>query len=91
MKNSRLALLGVAATLALGACTTYEDDDDVYVAPAPPVGPGAVVGTVAADINGDGVIDGYYDANGRYIEWRAPPCPTYTPPPATPTRAGERG
>ena len=90
MKNSRLALLGVAATMALGACTTYEDED-VYVAPAPPVGAGAIAGTVAADIDGDGVVDGYYTANGTYVAFRAPPCPPAPPPPPAPTRAGERG
>ena len=89
MRNPRTALLGVAATLALTACAT--SDDDMYVAPAPPVGPGAVVGTVAADIDGDGVVDGYYNANGTYVAWRAPACPPPPPPPPMPTRSGERG
>ncbi|RJY09325.1 hypothetical protein [Aurantiacibacter aquimixticola] len=89
MKTVHIALLGLA-TIGLGACASYSDDDDVYVAPAP-VGPGAVVGTVAADVDGDGMIDGYYDANGNYTAWVAPPCPPAPAPVYVPEPTGERG
>jgi hypothetical protein len=75
-----IAGLGMAA---LSACTKQEE---VAVAPPPP--PGAVAGSVAADRDGDGVIDGYYSADGIYHANYVPPPP---PPPPAPTRLGERG
>ena len=87
MKIKSLSIVAIAAA-TLGACTTT--DDDVYVAPAPPVGAGAIVGTVAADRDGDGVVDGYYDANGNYFAYQAPPCPVPPAPPQVNTY-GERG
>lgn len=90
--KSRYLALAVLGTTALAACAT----EDEPIAPPPPTGVGAMMGTVAADRNGDGVADGYYTADGVYHAFQAPPCPppppapapTYTPPP---TPAGERG
>ena len=81
-----LALLGVTA-LSLSACASTRDEP---IAPAPPVGPGAIAGTVAADRNGDGIVDGYYSSDGMYHEIMGPPCPP-PPPPPPPSRRGERG
>jgi hypothetical protein len=72
----------VAAALALGACSQQEE-----VAAAPPPPPGAVPGSVAADRDGDGIIDGYYTSDGIYH----PNLPAAPPPPPAPTRLGERG
>lgn len=87
MKIQRLVIISAGA-LAIAACTTAEPEP---VAPAPPIGPGALVGTVAADRDGDGVVDGYYDANGNYYAYQAPPCPEPPPPPPPPMPMGERG
>jgi hypothetical protein len=84
-----LSLL-LAAPIGLAACSNM--DEDVAVAPVAPVGPGAIVGTVAADRNGDGIADGYYTSDGAYVAFQAPPCPQpqmMQPPPAPAT--GERG
>ena len=89
MKISRLAVVSAGA-LALAACTTPEPEPIPEV-PAPPIGPGALTGTVAADRDGDGVVDGYYDANGNYYAFQAPPCPEPPPPPPPPEPIGERG
>lgn len=85
MRN-RSVTLAVVGLLALGACTKKE----VIAAapPPPPAPPGSVVGSTAADRDGDGVVDGYYTADGVYHAYAAPIPPA--PPPA-PTRAGERG
>jgi hypothetical protein len=67
--------------LALSACSKKE------VASAPPPLPtGAVQGSMAADRDGDGVIDGYYTADGIYH-------PNYVAPAAQPAyyRASKRG
>lgn len=85
MKTRYIAAL-VGGTLALGACATTRDEP---IAPAAPIGPGAIVGTVAADRNGDGIIDGYYTNDGIYHVIDGPPCPP--PPPPRPSRRGERG
>jgi hypothetical protein len=84
MKARHLAIIG-AGTLALAACATTKDEP---IAPAAPIGPGAIAGTVAADRDGDGIVDGYY-SNGIYSAFQAPPCPP--PPPPPPSRRGERG
>lgn len=84
MKRS-LVLALVAATTALSACAK----DRAELAPAPPP-PGALIGTIAADRDGDGIVDGYYTADGQYVAFQAPPCPT-PPPPPPPTPRGERG
>lgn len=82
-----IALL-LAGGVSLSACANTRD---VAVAPAPPVGPGAIVGTVAADRNGDGIADGYYTADGTYVAFQAPPCPPPPPPPPPARSSGERG
>lgn len=87
MKRVMLAAV-LAGTVALGACANY--DDEVIETP-PPVGVGAIAGTVAADRDGDGVIDGYYTSDGMYHAFQAPPCPPPPPPPPCPNPAGERG
>lgn len=79
-RSIMLAGLGV---IALSACTKEE-----HVAAAPPPPPGAVPGSVAADRDGDGIIDGYYSSDGIYHPNAAPALP---PPPPAPTRHGERG
>jgi hypothetical protein len=86
MKIRQLALIA-AGVMTLGACANKEYE---AVAPAPPVGPGALVGTVAADRDGDGIVDGYYTADGMYHAVQGPPCPP-PPPPPPPSRRGERG
>lgn len=76
-----LATLGAAA---LGACTEQEE---VAVAPPPPP-PGSVIGSTAADRDGDGIVDGYYTADGIYHPNYVPPPP---PAPVEVSRRGERG
>lgn len=86
MRVLSLGLL-LASSVALTACANTHE---VPVAPAPPVGPGAILGTVAADRNGDGIADGYYTRDGTYVPFQAPPCPP-PPPPPPPRSSGERG
>ncbi|MGE4322554.1 MAG: hypothetical protein AB7E60_05935 [Sphingobium sp.] len=83
--NIRQLALVAGGVFALGACASNQQP----VAPAPPVGPGAISGTVAADRDGDGYVDGYYTADGLYHPVQGPPCPP--PPPPAPARSGERG
>lgn len=83
--NIRQLALVAGGIVALSACASNQEP----VAPAPPVGPGAITGTVAADRDGDGYIDGYYTADGMYHPVQGPPCPP--PPPPPPSRSGERG
>ncbi|RJF85888.1 hypothetical protein D3876_18715 [Sphingomonas cavernae] len=87
MKSKYLAVL-LVGTMALGACTTPEEAPP---APPPPVGVGAIAGTVAADRDGDGVVDGYYTSDGVYHAVQGPPCPPPPPPPPPPSPSGERG
>ena len=84
--NIRALTIVLGGSLALAACAKTEVEP---IAPAPPVGPGALVGTVAADRDGDGIVDGYYSADGMYHAFVAPPCPP--PPPPMPSPRGERG
>jgi hypothetical protein len=80
-------ILTSAVGLSLTACAKKE-----VVAAAPPPPPGAVAGSMAADRDGDGIIDGYYSSDGiyhaNYTPPPPPPEPTYTP---AVTRRGERG
>ncbi|MGL5837238.1 MAG: hypothetical protein ACRCY3_01910, partial [Sphingorhabdus sp.] len=80
-KSMILAALG---GLALSACAQQEEE----VAAAPPPPPGSVAGSVAADRDGDGIIDGYYTSDGIYHANYVPPPPA---PPSAPTMRGERG
>ncbi len=82
MRYQTFVLAGLGA-LALTACAQKEE---VVAAPPPP--PGAVAGSIAADRDGDGIIDGYYTADGIYHPNYVPPPP---PPPPAPSRTGERG
>ena len=84
MRFLPLALVGASA-LVLAACTKTEEP---ATPPPPPPPPGAVAGSVAADRNGDGIVDGYYTADGMYHPNYVPPPP---PPPPAPTPTGERG
>ena len=81
MKMRSLVLAGIGG-LMLAACAETEPP-----APPPPP-PGAVPGSVAADRDGDGIIDGYYTSDGIYHPNYVPPPP---PPPPPPSRVGERG
>ena len=85
MRLRHLMLAGLGA-VALAACAKKEVAD--LPPPPPPPPPGAVAGSTAADRDGDGIIDGYYTADGIYHP-NLPPAPP--PPPPAPTRRGERG
>jgi hypothetical protein len=85
MRVKSIVMIGVG-TLVLAACAHKEEE----VAAMPPPPPGAVAGSVAADQNGDGIVDGYYTADGVYHAYAAPMPPPPPPPPA-PTGVGERG
>src|SRR3546814_7839112 len=63
----RSFLLAAAGGLMLAACSQPEELPPAAAAPPPPP-PGAVAGSVAADRDGDGIIDGYYTADGRSEE-----------------------
>src|SRR3546814_13656664 len=84
--HSRSLVLATLGGLALCACTKTEEP---AVAAAPPPPPGAVAGSTAADRDGDGIVDGYYTADGIYHPNVAPTPP---PPPPAPTyqRSEER-
>lgn len=79
--KTKLLVIAALGAMSLAGCAKKEE---VAVAPPPP---GAVNGTVAADRDGDGVVDGYYDSSGMYHANYAPP----PPPPPPPTRTGEKG
>lgn len=84
--RTRYILLAGFGALALSACA--KPAEEVAMAPPPPPPPGAVPGSTAADRNGDGIVDGYYTADGIYHP-NAPLAPPPAPP--APTRLGERG
>jgi hypothetical protein len=80
-------VLIAAGVLSLSACAKDEPPPPLAAAPPPP--PGALAGTTAADQDGDGVVDGFYTADGAYHPLSAPPPPLEAAPP--PPRRGERG
>ena len=90
---TRTLLISLTAVLALSGCAKKE----VAVAAPPPVAapvqppapPGAVLGSTAADRDGDGLVDGYYTSDGIYRQAVAP-APAYAPPQVA-MRSGERG
>ena len=87
----RTLILASAAALALAGCA-QKQAPIAEAPPAPPPAPvlpaGAVAGTVAADRDGDGLIDGYYTPDGVYHPAVAPQPMA---PPPTFARSGERG
>ena len=84
MRVKTIILVGVGA-VSLAACAHREEE----VAAMPPPPPGAVAGSIAADRDGDGIVDGYYTADGVYHA-NAVPMPA-APPPPPPSSMGERG
>lgn len=89
MRNQTIILVS-ALGLSLAACA---QQPKVAEAAPPPLPQGAVQGSMAADRDGDGIIDGYYSADCIYhANYVAPPppppAPTYSPAVA---RRGERG
>jgi len=80
----RTVLLASLGATSLAACAQKE----VAPPPPPPLPAGSVVGSTAADRDGDGIVDGYYTSDGIYHPY-APPAPP--PPPPGPMRSGERG
>jgi hypothetical protein len=84
MRFQSMMLAGLGA-LALAGCAQKEV---IAEAPPPPPPPGAVSGSVAADRDGDGLVDGYYTSDGIYHPNAVLMPP---PPPPAPTRKGERG
>jgi hypothetical protein len=79
----KIISLAIVVGMALSGCAKKE----VAVA-APPPPPGSVAGSTAADRDGDGVVDGYYSADGIYHPNYVPPAPVYAP---VAMRKGERG
>lgn len=80
----RTVLIAGCGVAMLAGCAKKED---VAALPPPPI-PGAVIGSTAADRDGDGIVDGYYTSDGIY---HANAIPAPPPPPPAPTRKGERG
>ncbi|MGN6268270.1 MAG: hypothetical protein ACTHM0_00065 [Sphingomonas sp.] len=85
MRVKTIILVGVGA-VSLAACAHKEEE---MAAMPPPPPPGAVAGSIAADRDGDGIVDGYYTADGVYHA-NAMPMPE-APPPPPPSSMGERG
>lgn len=83
--RSHLVMFAGFAALTLTACSRQEE---LAAAPPPPPPPGSIAGSIAADRDGDGIVDGYYTSDGIYHPNYVPPPP---PPPPAPTSAGERG
>lgn len=84
MRYRSIVLTGLGV-LTLAACA--QKQEEIAAAPPPPP-PGSVAGSTAADRDGDGIIDGYYSADGIYHPNQAPPPP---PPPPAASPIGERG
>ncbi len=85
MRSHAIIAAGFAALLLAGCA---KQEEVLPPPPPPPPPPGAVSGSVAADRDGDGIVDGYYTSDGMYHPNYVPPPP---PPPPAPTRQGERG
>lgn len=87
----RILIVAMTASVLLAGCAKKEVAEAppppaaVVVAPPPPP-PGALPGSIAADRDGDGMIDGYYTSDGIYHPNYAPPAPARSL-----ARAGERG
>lgn len=75
------------AATAYPAASAYPASTAYPAASYPPQMPGAVTGSVAADRDGDGIVDGYYTSDGIYHPNTAPSLP----PPRFASRRGERG
>src|SRR3546814_15514816 len=82
MRLRTIMLAGMGA-IVLTACAKQEE-----VAAVPPPPPGAVAGSIAADRDGDGIVDGSYTTDGMYHA-KAVSLPPPPPPPA-PSGGGER-
>jgi hypothetical protein len=77
-----------AASAAYPAASAYPAATAYPAASYPPQMPGAVAGSVAADRDGDGLVDGYYTSDGIYH----PNAPQSLPAPQHfASRRGERG
>ena len=89
----RTFLLSCTAILALSACAKKEiavaEPAPVAAPVVPPAPQGAVLGSTAADRDGDGLVDGYYTSDGIYHQ-AVTPAPAY-PAPRMAMRNGERG
>lgn len=85
--RTRSVMLAALGALTLAACSR-KDELAAAPPPPPPGPPGSVSGSTAADRDGDGIVDGYYTADGIYHPFAAPTPP---PPPPAPTASGERG
>src|SRR3546814_15823766 len=83
MRLRTIMLAGMGA-IVLTACAKQAE-----VAAVPPPPPGAVAGSIATDPDGDGIGDGYYNAD-RLYHTNSVPIPASSPPPR-PTRVGAQG
>jgi hypothetical protein len=90
----RIQMMLVAAALGLGLSACAQQREPIAEAAPPPLPPmpqGAVAGSMAADRDGDGIIDGYYSADGMYHPNAMPMPMAPEPPPMMASRSGERG
>jgi hypothetical protein len=87
MRSIALIVAAIAA-LATGACAQKTEQAS---AATPPIPQGGVPGSIAADRDGDGIIDGYYSADGIYHPNAVPAPVPATMPAVMTSRRGERG